>query len=107
MDVTWIEDAVKRPSVDSHVPVYSTALGKSILVFLPEEEAERILRATLLKKWTDKPITSIRGIVADCKKAREIGYAIDDPETEMGARCVGAPLFNSQGPIAAISISSP
>jgi len=95
-------------TVDSYVPVYSTALGKAILAFLPAEESERILRATRLKKWTHKTITSIRGILADCKKAREIGYALDDQESEMGARCVGAPIFNSEGlPIAAISISAP
>jgi len=95
-------------TVNSYVPVYSTALGKAILAFLPPQDADRILRATRRKKWTDRTITSIRGIVGDCKKAREQGYALDDQESEVGARCVGAPIFNAEGrPIAAISISAP
>jgi len=42
------------------------------------------------------------------KRVREQGCAIDNEETETGARCVAAPIFNSQAvPIAAISISGP
>jgi len=95
-------------TVNTYVPMHSTALGKAILAFLPQEDAENILRATPLRRFTANTITTIRGVVADCRKAREQGYAVDDQESEMGARCVGAPIFNSASrPIAAISISAP
>jgi len=42
------------------------------------------------------------------KSIREQEYAVDNEETELGARCVAAPILNYQGrPIAAISISGP
>ena len=30
-------------------------------------------------------------------RVRQLGYAVDDEENSLGARCVGAPIFNSQG----------
>ena len=42
------------------------------------------------------------------RKVQEQGFAVDNEETEIGARCLAAPIFNVHGrPIAAISISGP
>ena len=39
------------------------------------------------------------------ERVRQLGYAVDDEENSLGARCVGAPIFNSQGEVEA-SIAS-
>jgi len=92
----------------TYAPMHSTAVGKSILAFLPPAEALQILKERPLEKHTSKTVVSERMILAQLAQARERGYAIDDEETEIGARCIAAPIFNTHGrPVAAISISGP
>jgi IclR family acetate operon transcriptional repressor len=44
----------------------------------------------------------------ELEKIRRQGYAVDDEEAVQGARCVSAPILNSEGePIAAVSVSGP
>jgi len=92
----------------TYAPMHSTAVGKAILAFLHPVEAEQILKQRSLKKHTPKTIVLERPILAHLKRIREQGYALDNEETEIGARCVAAPIFNAHGrPVAAISISGP
>ena len=44
----------------------------------------------------------------ELEKIRRQGYAVDDEEAVQGARCVSAPILNSdREPIAAVSVSGP
>jgi DNA-binding IclR family transcriptional regulator len=95
-------------TVNTYAPIHSTALGKSILAFLNPGEAEAILTRTPLAKLTGKTITSLPALRRHLSQVRKSGYAIDNEETERGARCVGAPIYNVHGePFAAISVSGP
>jgi DNA-binding IclR family transcriptional regulator len=83
-----------------------SALGKSILAFLPRE---RVL--SLAGKSNTKSPNSRRGewttaLFQELDKVRRCGFAIDDEQVEKGLRCVGAPIFDKNGqPIASISVS--
>jgi DNA-binding IclR family transcriptional regulator len=95
-------------TVNSYAPVHSTSLGKSILAFLKPSEAETILKRNPLKKLTAKTMTSTALLVKYLAHVRNLGYAVDNEETERGARCVGAPIYDAHGrPFAAISVSGP
>ncbi len=95
-------------NVNTYAPVHATGVGKSMLAFLHPVEAEEILKKKPLAKLTPKTITSIRAQLKTFKRIRDQGYAIDNEEAETGARCVAAPIFNSQGrPTAAMSVSAP
>jgi DNA-binding IclR family transcriptional regulator len=95
-------------TVNAYAPVHSTSLGKSILAFLEVSEAEGILRRKSVTKLTAKTITSIGLLKRHLALVRRKGYAVDNEETERGARCVGAPIYNSQvRPFAAMSVSGP
>jgi IclR family acetate operon transcriptional repressor len=88
-------------------PVYSTALGKAVLAFKPEEHWILHLPNDLAAR-TDRTVTSLANLRQDLVQVRERGYALDDEENEEGARCIAAPVLNHQGqPIAAVSLSAP
>ncbi len=92
----------------TYAPMHSTAVGKAILAFLQPQEVQQILKARKLEKHTRNTITAVPVLLKYIRRAREKGYAVDSQETEIGARCVAAPVFNAHGrPIAAISVSGP
>jgi IclR family KDG regulon transcriptional repressor len=95
-------------TVNTCAPLHATALGKSILAFLEPEEAEEILKRTLLTKFTETTIVDLSRLMAHLRSVRARGFAVDNEEIERGARCVAAPILNHQRrPVAAISVSGP
>jgi IclR family KDG regulon transcriptional repressor len=95
-------------SVGRRNPAYCTAMGKSILAYLPEAQVEAIVRKHGLKAMTANTITSLLELKAELAAIRERGYAVDNEEIEEGVRCVGCVVRDfSGGPIAAISVSGP
>lgn len=87
--------------------VHSTSLGKAILAFQPSEVIHRRL-AGPLPRCTERTITDPDALRAELVRVRDRGYAEDHAENELGARCIGAPIFDHSGAvIAAISVSSP
>ena len=89
-------------------PIYSTALGKALTAFLPEERRKSLLEMQEFKALTPNTITSIKKFEEELKKIRRQGYAVDAEESFLGARCVSAPVMNhNREPIAAVSLSGP
>jgi IclR family transcriptional regulator, KDG regulon repressor len=86
--------------------LHSTSVGKSLLAWMPKAEAEAILRQQGLKKRTPKTITSVPRLVAELERVRELGHSVDDEENSLGARCLGAPIFDAGGNVtAALGVS--
>ena len=105
-----IEPINRRVCISSRTgtsnPVYSTSLGKAILAYLPAEEAAKAISRIQFVAFTSKTITSQEELLEALKRVRRRGYAVDDEEMEIGTRCVGAPILDSNGtPIAAVSVS--
>ena len=95
-------------SVGRRNPVHCTAMGKSILAWLPESQVEAIVRRHGLKAMTANTITSFLDLKAELGAIRERGYAVDNEEIEEGVRCVGCVVRDfSGGSVAAISVSGP
>lgn len=95
-------------NVNTYAPIHSTALGKAILAFLAPAEAKEILSGRPLAKLTPKTITSVPILLEHLAEVRRRGYAVDNEENELGARCVAAPVFAYHGrPLGAISVSGP
>lgn len=88
-------------------PLYSTALGKAMLAFLPEERLGEHLPARLTPR-TAMSHSSLAALRADLQRTRARGYGLDDGENEEGVRCVGAPIFGQDGQVVgAVSLSAP
>lgn len=96
-----------QTTLGAREPVYSTALGKAILAFLPEAEVAAHLRDRLEPR-TGHTLTRLADLRRDLEKTRERGYAIDESENDEGVVCFGAPILEASGrPLAALSVSVP
>ena len=88
--------------------LHVTALGKALSAFLPAEQRESALSTITFQPSTPKTILNLLQFRQELEKIRRQGYAVDDEEAVQGARCVSAPILNSDGePIAAVSVSGP
>jgi len=81
--------------------LHSTSVGKCLLAWLPKHEIETMVRQQGLKKRTPKTITSIAKLLADLDRVKHSGHAVDDEENSLGARCLGAPIFDAMGNVTA------
>lgn len=85
---------------------HSTALGKTLLAFLPSQEFRKIMRNRKLERFTRYTIVSFKKLEKELNKIRNQQFAIDDRERDEESRCIAAPVRDSSGEvIAAISIS--
>ncbi|MCC6313913.1 MAG: IclR family transcriptional regulator [Thermomicrobiales bacterium] len=96
-------------TVGARDPLHATSIGKAMLAFLPDDERDAAIAALLpLAAPSPRTITNPGVLRAELAAIRARGYAVDDEENEIGARCVGAPILGASGrPIAALSVSGP
>src|ERR1700747_871484 len=87
--------------VGRRMRVHTTSVGKALVAHIPQEQLEEILRKSGMEKRTPKTITTLPRLLKELEKVRTQCYAVDDEENNLGARCVGAPIFNQQGMIEA------
>ncbi|QQK08095.1 IclR family transcriptional regulator [Miniphocaeibacter halophilus] len=95
-------------TIGKRTPLYCSSVGKAITAHLSEEEVEEIWNSSDVKKFTPTTITDFNKFKEELKNIRNLGYAIDNEENEIGVRCIGAPIFNIDGKVeSAISVSGP
>lgn len=89
-------------------PLYCTAMGKVLAAWLPADDRKHVLSSLRFERVTPHTITQIARLEKELEKVRQSGYAIDDEEAVLGARCIAAPVLLAKGKAAAaISISGP
>ena len=94
------------PQTGSSLPIHSTAVGKVLLAFSPQETQEQIFKTTPLIRKTQNTIINPALIRKELRKIVLQGYAMDREESLMGVLCVGAPIWDrSAMVVAAISLS--
>jgi IclR family KDG regulon transcriptional repressor len=113
-DVVYVERLLgtkalgMRSEVGRRAPAHATALGKALLACLPPAGVQAFVDQYGLPAMTPRTITDQDEFLAEMEKARELGYAVDDEENEIGGRCVAVPVFDHTGhPVAAVSVSAP
>ena len=67
---------------------HATGVGKAILATHSDQDVLALLRRTGMQKCTERTIVDPEAFLADLRRTRERGYAIDDGEQELGVRCV-------------------
>jgi len=87
--------------VGRRMKVHATSVGKALVAYIPQEHLEEIVRESGMERRTPKTITTLPRLLKELEKVRAQGYAVDDEENNLGARCVAAPIFEERGAIAA------
>jgi IclR family KDG regulon transcriptional repressor len=94
--------------VGGRMPLYCTAIGKAILAFSGPGERKAALEGLRLVPLTPKTITTRPKLEAELRLVREQGFSRDAGEREEGIYCIGAPIFDRDGVVAAaLSVSWP
>jgi DNA-binding IclR family transcriptional regulator len=88
-------------------PAYCTAMGRVLLAFRPEAEAEALLRQAPLPRLTARTETDPAAIMALVRTARRQGFAEIDGEYAEGGSGIAAPVFDRRGrAIAALNLAT-
>jgi DNA-binding IclR family transcriptional regulator len=82
-------------------PLHSTAVGKALLMELPEARLRELLASYRFNRRTPKTIASLSQFLEEMERSRSRGYAVDDGEDEPEGRCVAAPIRAEQGEVIA------
>src|SRR5215471_12745124 len=92
--------------IGRRMDVHSTSVGKALLAMLSEAETDAILAERGLNPRTAKTITDASKLMAEFKRIRSLGFAVDDEENSQGVRCVAAAILDAFGrPRAALGLS--
>ncbi|MDL2248124.1 IclR family transcriptional regulator [Tyzzerella sp. OttesenSCG-928-J15] len=89
-------------------PLHCSGVGKCLLLNYSEAEIDDYIEKKGLAYFTPNTITTKEMLLEELEKVRKQGYAMDNEECELGARCISGGIRNYSGKIvAAISISGP
>jgi DNA-binding IclR family transcriptional regulator len=92
----------------SRAPMYSSAIGRAMLAFMPKHQVKEILKASSRTKLTEYTKTSINDLEAALEEVRATGVAFVREEQIAGVVGFAAPVFGSTGvPVAALGVGLP
>lgn len=92
--------------VGKRMDLHSTGVGKALVAFSSASEVDTLIKGRGFKKRTPRTIATHAGFLRELEKVRERGYAIDDEENSLGARCVAVPVIDGFGKVlAAVGLS--
>ena len=90
------------------LPLYSSGVGKALLAAMKNEQIKEILGGEKLISLTSNTITDLSKLMGEIDVIRNLGYAIDDEENELGIKCIAAVIkISDMAPQYAFSISAP
>ncbi|MBQ3880323.1 MAG: IclR family transcriptional regulator [Oscillospiraceae bacterium] len=82
-------------------PMHCTGMGKVLLMEANSEKLDRLVEEKGLERFTDNTITTRQDLERELEEVRERGWAYDNEECEIGARCIAFPIRNYTGKIVA------
>ncbi|MEU6641935.1 IclR family transcriptional regulator C-terminal domain-containing protein [Saccharomonospora sp. NPDC046836] len=93
--------------VGGRVPALASSMGRAIIAYLPENEAEQVLeRAEVRTRHSREPI-DIEAARQDLADIRRRGWSVMEGELEEGLLSISAPVFGPQNRIvAALNVSA-
>ncbi|WP_427051235.1 IclR family transcriptional regulator [Paenibacillus sp. TC-CSREp1] len=106
-----IKSVIQTPSMmldleatGKRLPIYSSAIGKAVFANLPSEIQAQILKKISLNNITSKTFNDKDLFKHHLEVIKEQGFAIDDEETNLGKRCLAAPIYVNDVVIGSLAI---
>lgn len=114
-DVLYLERVragITRLGVDirigTTVPATQTAIGQSILAFLPEQQVDKVQALTPTMPFSMRPHAMERPLLELLGQIREDGFVLTESLFTDGLRILAVPVLDIDGhPVGAISIAAP
>lgn len=82
--------------------LHASAPGKVFMANIDVSERDQILSKITYTKFTDRTITNTKDYLKELDEVKSCGYGLDIGEELSGVRCIGAPIFNQSGKVAAV-----
>jgi IclR family KDG regulon transcriptional repressor len=99
---------VSITSLGGRLHAHSAALGKVLLADQPGQNVRRLMEERGMPAFTAHTITTYEALVAELKRVRGQGYAVDREENIEDLCCIAAPIRDyTERVIAAMSLSVP
>lgn len=90
---------ILKPGVG--VCLHASAPGKAMMANINESERDEILGKIDYPAYTENTITNTPDYLKELEQVQACGYGLDMGEELTGVRCIGAPVFNQAGKVAA------
>ena len=114
-EIIYVERAYSERSgmqvvraIGGRAPLHLTSVGK---LFLSADDVQRIrayATRTGLHGQTKNSITQLPALERELAKVRQMHYALDNEELELGVRCMACGIYDDQGKLlAGLSVSAP
>ena len=79
------------------VPAYCTSGGKVMMAFMPPRQSANLIKASELKRHTDRTLIHLEDLRAEFSAIRKNGYAMNDQEYAVGIIGVAVPIMDQMG----------
>ncbi len=110
IDRAWSERSGMQVvrAIGGRAPLHLTSNGKLFLSAADPRQVRTYATRTGLVGTTRNSITELDKLEQELAHVRELGYARDNEELEMGVRCIAAGIYDDTGKlVAGLSISAP
>jgi DNA-binding IclR family transcriptional regulator len=94
-------DIIVKSHVGQRFSVHCSALGKSLIAWLPADPLDALISSVVFEKRTPKTITNAADFRRQLGDVRRRGWALDDEEQVLNCRCVAAPIRDRDGVVVA------
>lgn len=89
-------------------PMHCTGVGKLLMTNYSAANIDRYIEVRGLQPFTEHTIKTKEALLDELDRIRSQGFALDDEECELGARCIAAPIYDyTKQVVACISVSGP
>ena len=110
IDRAWSERSGMQVvrAIGGRAPLHLTSNGKLFLSASDSRQVRTYATRTGLIGSTRNSITELNKLEQELARVRELGFARDNEELEMGVRCIAAGIYDDTGKlVAGLSISAP